>query len=242
MVRAATTRAKMKNLFVVSAVISALLIVSSCATMKKDSAQNNTVKYNAQDYILGPDDAVRLTVERHPEWSGEFTIRPDGKITIVGIGEVKLSGLTKPGAEVACTSALEKFINNPQVTIDTVRYASEMIYVLGEVNLPGRYSTGGKKITLRDAIILAALPTHFAATHRVYVITTSENRPAQQVVDLYRILYKGETLNNIAVKPGDVVYVPKTIWGHISTFISDLTSPLQAVPTARQAVTSTPVQ
>jgi len=225
----------------VSAVLSALLVVSSCATMKKCSAQNIlNEKANTQDYVFGPDDMVRIVVERHPEWSGEYTIRPDGNILIQGIGEIRLAGLTKAGAEVACTTTIEKFINNPQVTIDTTRYSSEMIYVLGDVNLPGRYATGGKKITLRDAIILAALPTHFAATHRVYVITTSENRPVQRVVDLYRVLYRGETGNNVLIKPGDIVYVPRTLWGHVVTFINDLLSPAQAVTTARQAALPVP--
>ena len=228
-----------KALFLVSALLSVMIMASSCATMKKSDAQKMTnINAKMDDYILGQDDVIRIMVERHPEWSGDYTIKPDGKILVPGIGDIKLAGLSKTGAEVACEAIMDKYINNPQVTVDITRYASEMIYVFGEVNLPGRYSTGGKKITLRDAIIMANLPTHFA-THRVYIITTSENRPVQRVVDLYRVLYRGETKNNIIIKPGDVVYVPKTLWGQLVSFLTDLLSPTTAVTTARQAMVPT---
>ncbi len=219
-----------------------LLFISSCATMKKSAFQNTIDDNSAEDYILGPDDAIKISVERHPEWNGEYTIRPSGNILIPSIGELKLAHLTKRSAESACKELFGQFINNPQVTIDITRYSSEVIYVLGEVNLPGKYSTGGKNITVRDAIVLAALPSRFAATKRVYVISSSNSRPVQHVVNLYRILYRGETKYNITVKPGDIVYVPKTLWGYLITFISDLISPLQAVPMARQAALPTTVQ
>jgi polysaccharide biosynthesis/export protein len=227
--------------FLLLSVVTCMFCFSSCATMAKVTSVKNVKETPvAQDYLLGPDDVVRILVEQHTEWSGEFTIRTDGTVYIQDVGEVKFEGLSKFGAEVVLTEILSKYINNAKVTIDVVRYASQVIYVLGEVNQPGRYSTQGRNITLRDAVILAGLPSRYAAADRVFVISPSNKRPSQKVVNLDRILYRGELNNNIKVYPGDVVYIPKTFWGYVADFFSTVLSPLQAVPAVRQA--ALPVQ
>jgi polysaccharide export outer membrane protein len=177
------------------------LLLSSCATYQKESAagglgpRSDIRGANAntgENYVLGPDDVVKILVEGHTEWSGEFTVKPNGMVFIPGFGEIRAEGMSKAKFETELTRSLERYINNPMATVDIVKYASEVIYILGEVGRPGEYSTGGKTITLRDAVILAGLPTNFAATSRVYIISPSSEKPNQRVVNLYRILYRGE--------------------------------------------------
>jgi polysaccharide export outer membrane protein len=202
-----------------------------------EQSSSSAAKTNTE-YELGPDDVVNVVVQQHPEWSGNYTIQPSGNIVIPAIGEVKLQGLVKEGAEVAITERLNAYINAPKVSVQVVTYASQSIYILGEVNRPGKYSTGGKNITLRDAIVLAGLPTRFAAERRVFIITpSSRQKHAEKVVDLSRVLYKGDLANNLPLKTGDVIYVPKNVWGHISDFLSTILSPFNnTVPAAKAAV------
>jgi polysaccharide export outer membrane protein len=230
--------------FLLFGVVSCLFCFASCATLKKTSSVNVPKDaVTAPDYLLGADDIVRVTVEQHSEWSGDFTLLTGGSLYIPGgIGEIKFDGLSKYGAEVVLTEALSKYINNPKVNIEIVRYASQVIYVLGEVNQPGRYATQGRAMTLRDAVVMAGLPSRFAALDRVYVTSPSQKRPNQQVVNLDRVLYRGELKKNITVYPGDIVFVPKTIWGYISDFVGVILSPLQTVPAVRQAATPVAVQ
>ncbi|MHB9156188.1 MAG: polysaccharide biosynthesis/export family protein [Endomicrobiales bacterium] len=180
-------------------------------------------------YVLGSDDVLRIYVENHPEWSGDFIVKPEGTVLLKDIGEIKVEGLTKEELRAALVKQLGRYINNPQITVDTVQYKSQTITVLGEVNRPGEYPTQGKQVTLKDAIIMAGLPSRFAATGRVFVITPDKHRPRQKVVNAYRILYRGETKNNIVIKPGDIVYVPQTLLGKLNEFISAILSPWNSV-------------
>jgi polysaccharide export outer membrane protein len=179
-----------------------------------------------------PGTVVKILVEGHTEWSGEFTVKPNGMVFIPGFGEIRAEGMSKAKFETELTRSLERYINNPMATVDIVKYASEVIYILGEVGRPGEYSTGGKTITLRDAVILAGLPTSFAATSRVYIISPSSEKPNQRVVNLYRILYRGELERNIEVRPGEIVYVPKTVLGMISDLVGAIFNPLSTARTA----------
>lgn len=189
-----------------------------------------------EEHILGIDDVIKINVEQHPEWSGNFTINPQGKIFIPQLGIIRAEGYTIKQFEEKFKEFLAQYIENPRVNIEVVNYASQVVYVLGEVNRPGKYSTEGKIWTLRDIIIKAGLPTRFAATSRVFIITPSRDiNPKRKVVNLYRVLYKGELENNIEIKPGDIVYIPKNFLGIINDLISVLTSPLTSISTAKSA-------
>ncbi len=187
------------------------------------------------DYILGPDDILKITTLNHPEWSGDYLIDPAGKITIQSLGEFTADGLVKGQLVKVLTDRLSQYINNPQVTIGITKYSSEVVYVFGEVARPGKYATDGKRLTVRDVLINAGLPTKTAALSRTFIITASRGKPKKRVVNMDRVLNHGELKMNIEVKPGDVVYVPQTILGMIGDFISSLLSPLSSAGSARIA-------
>jgi len=204
-------------------VLTVIVALPSCATVPDYTGAQNDI--NGYKYRLGPEDVIDVQVENHPEWSGEYKVRFDGKIKIPQLGEITVENLTRAQCEGVLTGELARYIKDPIVTVEIKEYESEVIYVLGEVKSPGRYPTKGRLITLRDAIIAAELPLAFAATDRVFVITPSRENPRKRVVNLERVLYNGELKNNIILQPGDIVYVPKTITGIISDFLSSLLSP-----------------
>ena len=221
-----------------------MIVVAGCATVPKEGGAlspsmtagggvtNATTGTAGTAYKFGPDDVVRVIVEDHPEWTGEFVVKPEGLIVIPTLGEVHAAGSSKKELEDHLRERMEKYIRNPRVNVDIVKYISQVIYVLGEVNRPGEYSTAGKTMTLRDAIVMAGLPARFAVTTRVFVINPRDNeRPPQQVINLYRVLYRGETERNIVLRPGDIVYVPKSLIGKVSDFLSTLLSPASSVRT-----------
>ena len=45
------------------------------------------------DYVIGAEDVLSVLFWREPDMSGDVTVRPDGKITLPLIGEVKVAGL-----------------------------------------------------------------------------------------------------------------------------------------------------
>ena len=46
------------------------------------------------DYIIGEQDALMITVWKEREISGGVVVRPDGKITVPRVGEIKVVGMT----------------------------------------------------------------------------------------------------------------------------------------------------
>ena len=212
-------------IFAVTAVLFPMLLLA------QEPAENGGAAY-----LLGPDDVIRVTVEQHPELSGEFVVAPDGTVTIPNVGAVEVEGRSRAQLRTFLAGRIDRYVNSPRVNVAIVKYASQVIYVVGEVSRPGKYPTEGKIVTLRDAVLLAGLPTRFAADDRVYVISPSRKRPNQTVINLHRILYKGELKRNVELGPGDIVYVPQNFYGWLNDFFNIFLAPFDAAKTAAVTV------
>lgn len=177
-------------------------------------------------YTLGRDDAIRIQVRNQPEFSGDFVVGPDGKIQYNYLGDVPVFGLTKHELQQALEKLLGRYIRVPQVNVTILAYNSKAVYVVGEVNRPGKYIMRGDVIKLREAIIAAGLPTGTAALGRTHIIKPDLENPQVRKVNLKRILYKGKLKEDIDLYPGEIIVIPSTVLAHVNNFLSQLLNPL----------------
>ncbi len=176
-------------------------------------------------YTLGPDDVISIEVRRHPEFSGEYTITKEGKIEYKYIGDVIVSGLTKAELNERLTQILSEYLIEPEVDVQIVAYLSKVFYVVGDVGRPGKFYMKGDTVTIREALVQAALPTHAAAMRRCRLITPNESGKENFVhVNVYKLLYEGDLKENLTMKPGDVLYIPATVMAKIIRVISPITN------------------
>ena len=180
----------------------------------------------AMKYTLGPDDVIEIDVRRHPEFSGQYPINSEGKIEYKFVGDIIVAGLTKPELQKRLTNILSEYIIEPDVNVRIVAYLSKVFYVVGEVNMPGKFYMKGNAIPVREALVAAGLPAvGSAAMRKCRLITPDKNgRNNYRCVNVYALLYGGDLKENIDMKPGDVLYVPSTVMVKIIRVISPATS------------------
>ncbi|MFC1658418.1 polysaccharide biosynthesis/export family protein [Candidatus Omnitrophota bacterium] len=181
-----------------------------------------------ESYTLGKSDIVQINVQNQPEFSGRFPVGPDGNIQYSFVGDVEVEGLTKDGLKQVLVEKLEKFVKSPVVSVAIAEYQSKVVYIVGAVNNPGKYPMVGDAVLLRDAIFAAGLPTRDAALRRSYVIKSDRKKPAFKKVDLFKIIYRGVTKDNVNLVPGDIVLVPTTIPSEINSALKNLLSPFSS--------------
>jgi protein involved in polysaccharide export with SLBB domain len=187
-------------------------------------------------YTLGPDDIIEIVVRRHPEFSDKFIVNAEGKIQYKFVGDIEVKGMSKTELKERITQVLSKYIITPDVDISILDYRSKVIYVIGEVGAPGKYFMKADKISLREAVVQAGLPTLSASMRKTFHIRPDKNgKPNQERVDLYALLYEGNLDRDM--QPGDVVYVPATIFAKIMRIISPITSTVASSDTIRRAGT-----
>ncbi len=177
-------------------------------------------------YTLGRDDVIQVDVRNQPEFSGAFVIGFDGKIQYNYLGDIPVAGLTKYEVQQVMEKLLERFVRVPMVNVTILAYNSKVVYVIGEVNAPGKFIMRGDAIKLREAILAAGLPTKTAALSRVHVIKPDLNDPDIRVINVKRILYKGALKDDIDLTTGVIVVVPSTVWSTVNNFVGGLFSPV----------------
>ena len=99
-------------------------------------------------YLLGPDDKIVITVHNQPELTSKLTITREGLITAPLVGDVQASGLSPRQLAAKLAERLGRdYLVNPQVDVDIEEYRSQWVMVSGDVRLPGRVSlTGGTRL------------------------------------------------------------------------------------------------
>lgn len=180
-------------------------------------------------YTLGPDDVVFIDVRNQPDFSGSFVVGQDGMIQYGIIGDIKADGLTKEELAEVVADWVKQYVRFPSVHVTITGFNSKAIYIVGRVASPGKYAMRGDTIKVRDALVAAGLEAEYAALSRVRVIKTDPSAPKVKKVNLQRVLYKGQTADDIDLVNGDVVMVPTSLWGYVSLFFKALFGPVTRV-------------
>lgn len=195
------------------------------AQLLRAQAQLPDNKYfDPTKYTLGPDDVVEIAVLRHPEFSGVYPISLEGKIQYKFVGDLEITGLTKKQLEDKIKEIISAYVIDPEVNVTILEFKSKVIYVLGEVGMPGKFYMRSESIPIREAVVQAGLPTLAAAMRRCLLVTPDKGgNPKTRTVDLYSVLYGGNLKKNIEMRPGEVLYVPATLMAKIVRVISPVT-------------------
>ncbi len=162
-----------------------------------------------QDYIIGPEDVLEISVWKNQDLSKVVAVRPDGRISLPLIGEVNAVGKTPAQLTEEISAKLKEYKENPQVSIVVKEVNSYSVFVLGEVAKPGRYLLKSKT-TLLQGITIAGGFTQMAARNKLVVFRFRVNGSGEEKIKASYddIVLRDGSLQNIELKPGDTVVVP----------------------------------
>jgi polysaccharide export outer membrane protein len=158
-------------------------------------------------YVIGPEDALDISVWKDETLKSAALVRPDGGISFPLAGDFIVAGKTASQVRDELVRRLEKFIPEPVVTVSVVRVASYRIYVIGRVNKPGDIQTG-RNIDVLQALSIAGGMTPFASEDDIRIIRKVDGKTVSIPFEYSRIRKGGDLSQNITLKSGDVLLVP----------------------------------
>ncbi|GAB4289304.1 MAG: exopolysaccharide export protein VpsN [Myxococcota bacterium] len=159
---------------------------------------------------LGAGDIIEVKVIDHQELSGRYEVFSDGTIRFPLIGNISVDSLDpNQVAEIIRSKLADGFLTNPQVSIFVVERNSKKIFILGQVKKPGTF-TYEENMTIIQAITMAEGFSERASKNDTSVTRVVEGKTRRIPVPIERI-GKGDAPNFI-LKPGDIVYVPESIF------------------------------
>ena len=154
-------------------------------------------------YQVGPEDLLFIRVWREPDFTLPVAVRPDGKITMPLIGEVRAAGQTPMQLTATLKDLLNQYLNNPDVNVFVTEVRSRKFYIDGEMNRPGLFALVTPTSVL-EALSRGGGFREFANTKKIRVLRGGEVRYFN-----YKEVTKGKHMEqNIAVDNGDHIIVP----------------------------------
>lgn len=158
-------------------------------------------------YKIGADDILKIDVWREDQLTRTVPVRPDGRITLPLLNDVRASGLTPMELAGAIRDELKNYVNNPQVTVSVMEINSRRIYVTGEVAKSGAFGLL-PHMTALQAISSTGGFTQFARPKNIYILRTEHGEQVKLPFN-YKEAVKGHNPEqNIELQPGDVIVVP----------------------------------
>lgn len=158
-------------------------------------------------YVIGPEDALEVSVWRDETLKSAVLVRPDGGISFPLAGDFIVAGMTAAQVRDELVRRLEKFVPEPVVTVTVVRVSSVRIYVIGRVNKPGELPLG-RNIDVLQALSIAGGLTPFASEDEIRIIRKIDGKPVSIPFQYSRIRKHGDLSQNITLQSGDVLLVP----------------------------------
>jgi protein involved in polysaccharide export with SLBB domain len=198
------------------------------------------------NYKIVPYDGISVFFPRHPEYntggggvgpnigvatSGDqgtatrggapsILVRPDGNITLEGVGSIRAAGLTPEELSKVIVQKYSDRMKDPEVVVTIVQFAPRKIYVGGEVKNPGPVLiTEGIVMTPMQALFDRGGFTDTAQKDSVILIRDgASGNPQIGRLDVNQAM-ENAAAEQISLQPNDVLYIPMSGIGRADLWV-----------------------
>jgi polysaccharide export outer membrane protein len=179
----------------------------------------------AGDYVIGEGDGLDIAVWGVRDLTFSTTVRPDGKITVPGLGDVPASGYTPIGLQTLLTGQLKELVKNPIVTVTVRAITNSKVYIFGGGTSSGVYDLN-RRTTLLQLLCSIGSPapgvgggssgaaggsaggtTRAADYKRAYVL-----RNGMKIKEnFHRLFITGDIAEDIVIESNDAIFIPQLL-------------------------------
>ena len=168
------------------------------------AAPNGSVDPN--EYRIGPEDVLQISIWKNDAMSRTVPVRPDGKITLPLLNDVEAAGLTPMEFRDVLVKKLAEYMPSAEVSVIVVEPRSFKVSVMGEVPKPGRYELRSRT-TVLDVLALAGGLNQFASRGKI-VVLRPDGQTQKRLPFNYNKAVTGGEQDNFYLQPGDIIVVP----------------------------------
>src|SRR5262245_31512908 len=183
---------------------------AQAATAPSSGVQADGRAQASNDYQIGPEDLLDVSVWNSPALSRTAPVRPDGKISLPLLDDIQAAGLTPMQLRDVIAKKLVDYMPNPEVSVIVREVNRFKVSVLGEGRKPGRFDFKSRA-TVLDAIALAGGLNDFASRSRILIIRQEGTGTKRIPVNYNKIISASASTSPedaFFLQPGDVVVVP----------------------------------
>lgn len=198
--------------------MSARVLCAVSAVLQLSGAFSAAAQAPRQATALRPGDAVRITVWRDAELSGEFPVGPDGTLLHPVYRTLRVSGVALPELDGRIRTFLQRYQTEPQFVAEPLL----RVTIGGEVEKPALYFLA-PDVTIAQAVAIAGGARERGRTDRVRLFSDGRIQSVR--------LDGGDPMAGLPVRSGDQLIVERR-----SSVFRDVVAPLIGIAGAAAAI------
>jgi polysaccharide biosynthesis/export protein len=155
-------------------------------------------------YVVGPGD--RLEVQLIGSTTGRYSlvVNRDGRVMFPELGPIAVARLTFPQAKALIEARVAEQMIGTQAVVSMSDLRSIRVFVLGEARQPGSYTVSGLS-TITNALLVSGGVMPIGSLRNIQL---KRNGQLVRRLDLYDLLLRGDTSDDVRLQPGDVIFIP----------------------------------
>jgi polysaccharide export outer membrane protein len=170
-------------------------------------------------YLLRASDVLQITFPISPEFDQTLAVQPDGYISLRGVGDFYIAGKSLPELTEALRKAYEQFLHEPVINVELKDFEKPYFVAGGEFGRPGKYELRGDT-TVAEAVAIAGGFTDKAKHSELVLFRRVPGGWAEaRRLDVKHMLASKDLSEDVHLRPGDLIYVPKNTLSKVRQFI-----------------------
>jgi polysaccharide export outer membrane protein len=200
-------------------IVVALIVFSAPFVVQAQDGPPQLTTVSEERYRLQPGDVLDIQYRYSPEFNQTVTVQPDGYVSLVIGGDVKVAGLNVEQARQTILRRASTRLREPVATIILKEFQKPYFVVAGEVAQPGKIEMR-ERVTAIQAIMLAGGMKETARSSQIVVFRKINSDMAEvKLLNLKSIRRTSDLENDLTLQPGDMVYVPRDKISKIERFM-----------------------
>jgi polysaccharide export outer membrane protein len=175
------------------------------------SEASDPTLHSRERYRLHTGDSLVLDYRLSPELNQTVTVGPDGYVDLNVAGAVKLEGLTLAEARDRILQLDSARLNSPELNLELKDFQRLYVVVAGQVVNPARIEMR-EDMTALQAVMLAGGFRDSAKESKIVLfrrLNAKSDMAEVQVLNLHHIHKTAQLEHDVALQPGDILYVPE---------------------------------
>ena len=158
------------------------------------------------NYVLGPGDVLAVTILGEDERSQAYSapIGRDGSVIIRNLAPIGVGGLTIEQAREVISKEVSRQMIGAETVISLKELRSMRVFMLGSAYMPGSY-TVSSLTTISNALFVSGGVNEIGSLRNIQL---KRNGKTIHTFDLYDLLLKGDTSQDMRLQAGDAIFIP----------------------------------
>lgn len=156
------------------------------------------------DYQIASGDEIFIRAWGSVDISYRAVVDRTGDIYIPRVGQIHLDGVRYRDLYNVVNAGIAQSFRNYQLNVSIGQTRSIQVFVVGQAKRPGSFTVSSLS-TLLNALFATGGPTIKGSLRNIEL---RRNDTVVTTFDLYDLLLRGDKSKDVALQPGDVIYIP----------------------------------